>query len=127
LTYWTKHPSRLNRDLGRKAWGDEGYTREELLPTWELLSYALTSLSRRKFATTPPIYRALAQSAEERQARNIQRSGTRAESDRSPKEFPAKRTANRRLKPSPGRRSPPLPSPSVRSSRLSNEPYLLLL
>ena len=25
----TKHPSRLNRDFGRKAWGDEGYAREE--------------------------------------------------------------------------------------------------
>lgn len=31
LTHWTKHPSRLNRDLGRKAWGDEGYAREELV------------------------------------------------------------------------------------------------
>jgi antirestriction protein ArdC len=27
----TKHPSRMNRDLGRKAWGDEGYAREELV------------------------------------------------------------------------------------------------
>jgi antirestriction protein ArdC len=27
----TKHPSRLDRDLGRKAWGDEGYAREELV------------------------------------------------------------------------------------------------
>lgn len=31
LTHWTKHPSRLNRDLGRKSWGDEGYAREELV------------------------------------------------------------------------------------------------
>ena len=31
LTHWTKHPSRLNRDLGRKQWGDEGYAREELV------------------------------------------------------------------------------------------------
>jgi antirestriction protein ArdC len=31
LTHWTKHPSRLNRDLGRKHWGDEGYAREELV------------------------------------------------------------------------------------------------
>jgi antirestriction protein ArdC len=30
-THWTKHPSRLNRDLGRKQWGDEGYAREELV------------------------------------------------------------------------------------------------
>ena len=27
----TKHPSRLERDLGRKSWGDEGYAREELV------------------------------------------------------------------------------------------------
>jgi len=27
----TKHPVRLNRDFGRKAWGDEGYAREELV------------------------------------------------------------------------------------------------
>lgn len=27
----TKHPSRLARDFGRKAWGDEGYAREELV------------------------------------------------------------------------------------------------
>ena len=30
LTHWTKHRSRLNRDLGRKHFGDEGYSREEL-------------------------------------------------------------------------------------------------
>jgi antirestriction protein ArdC len=29
--HWTKHPDRLNRDLGRKAYGDEGYAREELV------------------------------------------------------------------------------------------------
>ena len=27
--HWTKHPARLERDFGRKAWGDEGYAREE--------------------------------------------------------------------------------------------------
>jgi antirestriction protein ArdC len=27
----TKHPSRLDRDFGRKSWGDEGYAREELV------------------------------------------------------------------------------------------------
>ena len=31
LTHWTKHPSRLDRNLGRKKWGDEGYAREELV------------------------------------------------------------------------------------------------
>jgi antirestriction protein ArdC len=29
--HWTKHPSRLDRDLGRKAWGDEGYAMEEVV------------------------------------------------------------------------------------------------
>ena len=29
--HWTKHLSRLNRDLGRRAFGDEGYAREELV------------------------------------------------------------------------------------------------
>ena len=31
MTHWTRHPSRLDRDLGRKRWGDEGYAREELV------------------------------------------------------------------------------------------------
>src|SRR5262249_49958035 len=29
--HWTRHPSRLDRDLGRKRMGDEGYAREELV------------------------------------------------------------------------------------------------
>ena len=29
--HWTKHPTRLERDFGRKSWGDEGYAREELV------------------------------------------------------------------------------------------------
>lgn len=29
--HWTKHPSRLDRDLGRKRFGDDGYAREELV------------------------------------------------------------------------------------------------
>jgi len=31
ITHWTRHPDRLDRDLGRKAWGDEGYAEEELV------------------------------------------------------------------------------------------------
>lgn len=31
LTHWTKHPERLDRDFGRKRFGDEGYAREELV------------------------------------------------------------------------------------------------
>lgn len=31
LTHWTRHPSRLERDFGRKRWGDDGYAMEELV------------------------------------------------------------------------------------------------
>lgn len=31
LCHWTRHPSRLDRDLGRKRFGDEGYAMEELV------------------------------------------------------------------------------------------------
>ncbi|MGZ8214515.1 MAG: ArdC family protein [Methylosarcina sp.] len=31
MTHWTRHPSRLDRDLGRKSWGDKGYAMEELV------------------------------------------------------------------------------------------------
>jgi len=31
LTHWTKHERRLDRDFGRKRFGDEGYAREELV------------------------------------------------------------------------------------------------
>jgi antirestriction protein ArdC len=31
LTHWTRHPSRLNREFGRKRWGDAGYAMEELV------------------------------------------------------------------------------------------------
>lgn len=31
LTHWTKHQSRLDRDFGRKRFGDEGYAMEELV------------------------------------------------------------------------------------------------
>jgi len=31
MTHWTRHPSRLNREFGRKRWGDEGYAVEELV------------------------------------------------------------------------------------------------
>jgi antirestriction protein ArdC len=30
-THWTRHPSRLDRDLGRKRYGDGGYAMEELV------------------------------------------------------------------------------------------------
>ena len=31
LTHWTRHKSRLDREFGRKRWGDEGYAAEELV------------------------------------------------------------------------------------------------
>lgn len=31
VTHWTRHESRLDRDFGRKRWGDEGYAAEELV------------------------------------------------------------------------------------------------
>lgn len=31
LCHWTKAPKRLDRDFGRKRWGDEGYAMEELV------------------------------------------------------------------------------------------------
>lgn len=31
LIHWTKHPQRLDRECGRKRWGDEGYAMEELV------------------------------------------------------------------------------------------------
>lgn len=31
MTHWTRHTSRLNREFGRKRWGDEGYAMEELV------------------------------------------------------------------------------------------------
>jgi antirestriction protein ArdC len=30
-THWTRHPSRLDRDFGRKRFGDEGYAMEKLV------------------------------------------------------------------------------------------------
>lgn len=31
MTHWTRHESRLNREFGRKRWGDEAYAMEELV------------------------------------------------------------------------------------------------
>ena len=31
MTHWTRHKARLDRDFGRKRWGDEGYAIEELV------------------------------------------------------------------------------------------------
>ncbi|MGH8514854.1 MAG: ArdC family protein, partial [Gammaproteobacteria bacterium] len=31
MTHWTRHPSRLERDFGRRTWGYAGYANEELV------------------------------------------------------------------------------------------------
>ena len=31
VVHWTRHPTRLGRNLGRRTWGDKGYAREELV------------------------------------------------------------------------------------------------
>jgi antirestriction protein ArdC len=31
ICHWTRHGKRLNRDFGRKRWGDQGYAAEELV------------------------------------------------------------------------------------------------
>jgi antirestriction protein ArdC len=31
MTHWTRHHTRLDRDLGRQRFGDAGYAREELV------------------------------------------------------------------------------------------------
>jgi antirestriction protein ArdC len=43
-THWTRHSSRLDRDLGRKHDGDEGYAREELVVELGSPFYALISM-----------------------------------------------------------------------------------
>lgn len=51
-THWTRHPSRLDRDFGRKRWGDEGYAHEELVAELGAAFLAADSGSRRKCGTT---------------------------------------------------------------------------
>ena len=74
MTHWTRHPSRLDRDFGRKRFGDEGYAMEELVA--ELGSAFLSA----DLELTPEVredhaaYIALVdQGAEGRQARDFHR------------------------------------------------------
>ncbi len=54
--HWTRHGSRLDRDQGRKRWGDEGYAREELTRSSARPSLPPILGSRSSPATiTPPI------------------------------------------------------------------------
>jgi len=54
-THWTKHPSRLQCDFGRKSWGDAGYATKNSSANSELHFFAQTSNLRLKSEkTTPP-------------------------------------------------------------------------
>ncbi len=78
--HWTKHPARLDRDFGRKQWGDEGYAREELVA--ELVQrFPLRRSGHHAGSARRPrfLYRHLAHGAQERQARHLQRRVTRTE------------------------------------------------
>jgi antirestriction protein ArdC len=55
--HWTKASHRLNRDFGRKLFGDEGYAREELVAELGAAFLCADLASHRKSAmTTPPIW-----------------------------------------------------------------------
>jgi len=73
-THWTRHPSRLNRDFGRKRFGDEGYAVEELVAE---LGSAFPLRRPRIDAGSPGrprlLYRVVDHRIEERQASDIQR------------------------------------------------------
>jgi hypothetical protein len=98
LTHWTKHESRLNRDLGRKRWGDEGYAREELVAEMGA-AFLCADLAKHAGDSRRPrhVYRPLADGAEERQAHYLQRSSARAKGNRLPKEPSARRAPKRCL------------------------------
>jgi antirestriction protein ArdC len=55
LTHWPRHPSRLNREFGRKRWGDEGYAAEELVAELGTASTSASHPSRARITrATPP-------------------------------------------------------------------------
>lgn len=92
---WTKHKSRLDRDLGRKTWGDEGYAKEELVaelvPAFLCADLGLTpSLA----PTMPPIPK-LVEGAEERQACDLLRSGACSKGRRFSARVPANPNGSR--------------------------------
>jgi antirestriction protein ArdC len=57
-THRTRHPSRLDRDFGRKRFGDEGYAMEELVAELGAAFLSADLALTPRFATTaPPISR----------------------------------------------------------------------
>lgn len=76
LTHWTKHKCRLDREFGRKKWGDQGYARDELVA--ELGAAFLCAdlaLFPESGADHAAYVQSLAQGSKKRQARDLQRSG----------------------------------------------------
>ena len=79
MTHWTRHPKRLERDFGRKRWGDEGYAMEELVA--ELGSAFLSAdldLTPEVRADHASYIGNLAQGSERRQAGDLHRRRPRA-------------------------------------------------
>ena len=62
----TRHPTRLDREFGRKRWGDEGYAAEELVGTRQRLSLRRSQPHARAARRSRRLYRKLVARAEER-------------------------------------------------------------
>jgi antirestriction protein ArdC len=97
-THWTKHPSRIERDFGRKAWGDEGYAREELVAelgaAFLCADLELTPEVRDDHAS---YHRDLAHRSEERQPGDLPGRRPRSARRRIPAQAPAGTHGGRRL------------------------------
>ena len=100
LTHWTRHESRLDREFGRKRWGDEGYAAEELVA--ELgAAFLCADLGDHSGAArrSCELHRQLAERAAERQARDLHRRRACATRRRLPARAAA---ASRRISDRPG-------------------------
>ncbi len=76
--HWTKHEKRLARDFGRKRFGDEGYTREELVAERFGVSLGRSRHYARRARRSRRLYRVVAQGAAERHALHLHRCQPRA-------------------------------------------------
>ena len=131
LVHYTRHESRLNRDCGRKRWGDAGYAIEELVA--ELGSAFLVRGLGHRTHRSPgscQLHRILAGSAEERQAGNLPGRGHGRACRRLAPRLPARcrrprrRSARGRRAGAAHRRHPSLPPPNpTRHTRRAVTPY----
>ena len=120
-THWTRHASRLNREFGRKRWGDEGYAAEELVAELRLcLPVRRPRIDAGGPRRSRRLYRVVDQGPEERQARDLHRRLACAARRRFPARLaesqaggggmnrPSKRQpANQNRNPEPGATDPP--------------------